>query len=106
MSLDPLRLSEREREREREREISAMHRIVGGKETGGYARRAASSERRSRCSLVVGNIQRRGKRRGAISIGQEREIRGRGTAQDAWLRRARRGLGMGTVKSGYACRVL
>ena len=63
MSLDPLRLSEREREREREREISAMHRIVWGKETGGYARRAASYERRSRCEYSA-----QGKRRGAISI--------------------------------------
>ena len=36
---------------------------------------------RTRGGLVVGTAQ--GKRRGAISIGQEREIGG--TAQDAWL---------------------
>jgi hypothetical protein len=37
-----LRLSEREREREREREISAMHRIVGGKETARGLRKTRS----------------------------------------------------------------
>jgi hypothetical protein len=75
-----------------------MHRIVWGKETGGYARRAASYERRSRCGYSA-----QGKRRGAISIGQEREIGG--TAQDAWLFGEARSRYVGTVKSDTRVRI-
>ena len=98
MSLDPLRLSENVSENVSERSLQC---IVGGRETGGYARRAASSARGGLVVVSLWVIYSAGVSAwGAISIGQEREIRG-GTAQDAWLRRARRGLGMGTVKSGY-----
>ena len=77
MSLDPLRLSENVSER-------SLQCIVlwGGKRPGA----TQDAQLRTRGGLVVGTAQ--GKRRGAISIGQEREIGGTARvhrAQDAWL---------------------